>query len=164
MRRPRIDRIEVRRLYAQGLNDHQIATKLNCHHITIGYIRHELSLPSNFNIRHLLPTEKQLAYRLYKEEKSDSFIAKQIGTSHVTIWGFRHKRGLKTKNQKLNELILQLYQQRKSVEEIASELQQPYEKIAVIVGHYLQDLCRQKLSCPFKALLPETSARELNKP
>ena len=82
-----MDKAEFMRLYAQGLNDRQIAEAMHYCDRNIQRIRTKLGLPVN------PPGEKE-RMELYTQGLNDTQIARQLGMTQNTITVWRNRRGL----------------------------------------------------------------------
>lgn len=92
----RINKVEVRKLWLEGLLDTEIAECLNCAEITIKRWRQQNNLKSNYAISRSEknPISPALLTKLWENGLTDSEIAKELNCAAVTIWRFREKNGM----------------------------------------------------------------------
>jgi AcrR family transcriptional regulator len=86
-----MDKATLIRLHAEGLNDRQIAQKLNVNPSTVFEWQRKLGLPANFN-KEWNPRQIKEAYELYKQGFTTREIAKKIGIPYaVLLYHFKRK-------------------------------------------------------------------------
>jgi len=92
-----IDTETFMQLYAGGLNDVQIAQKMDVKVSCICKFRHKLGLPSVTG-KGRKPKPYDLRMELYNKGYTDSQIALEIGVPESTILSWRKQRGLTVQN------------------------------------------------------------------
>jgi len=159
---PLIDEKALVMLHSQGFNDREIAEKLHCHQSTITQHRQKLSIPAR------TPRESQRHFRIITLVKSGKFtnseIAGKIGCDvsvvlrHKRLEGLTRKKVTRWNSVELQELCYGFRRQGLTDEQIRQKIFDEKHlniEVPVFIGRALMRRCREKPSCPFKALLPE---------
>jgi len=163
-RKKTVDYVLVQKLYGEGLNDCQIAKKLNCVRTTVQTWRKQNNLPP-----HIRPTctlfslSKDKFIELWNKNMPILEIGRELKISISTVrkWERRlnlepRRKGLYYQKRQLMKRAFYLYKiEKMDFEEIAWELKVSKRRAQELVGYAIMQQCRMDEKCPYKALLPE---------
>lgn len=91
---------QIKELYDKGLNDTEIAKKINKSNGFVARWRYKNNLPSNYKKNKLKKSDHQKRLKLYNKGMSDREIGRKLNKSHSTIYRWRKKYNLVANEKK----------------------------------------------------------------